>query len=154
MTLQVLSVKASSARPFCLGIPILGMELMLGQVLQKGVTDGMAMLHARAWGIGAAASLGAFLLASYYGVIMSWVWSFLIASMREVMPFSDGRAADFFYTDVLAQPRAGRPLEGGLGPCHWWLVLGLMVNWVGRCSLPVSKPELKAPLVSAISALN
>jgi SNF family Na+-dependent transporter len=42
----------------CLGIPVLGMELMLGQVLQKGITDGLATLHARAWGIGAAASLG------------------------------------------------------------------------------------------------
>ena len=32
-------------------------------------------------------------------------------------------------TDVLAQPR-GRALGHGLGPCKWWLVLGLVVNWV------------------------
>jgi NSS family neurotransmitter:Na+ symporter len=117
-----MTLQPSSDRPYCLGIPILGMEFMLGQVLQKGVTDGMAMLHARAWGIGAAASLASFLLASYYSIIMSWVWSFLVASMREVMPFSDGRAADFFYTDVLAarreaaRGRAGSvPLVAGSG---------------------------------------
>jgi len=68
-------------------------------------------------------------------------------------------------TDVLAQAR-GRALGYGLGPCKWWLVMGLIVNWVltyvcimrgaesagkvGQCRLVVSKPELKAPLVSVL----
>lgn len=129
-----------------LGIPILGMELMLGQVLQRGVCDCLAMLHARAWGIGVAATLGSFLLASYYSAIMAWVWCFLFASMNEVMPWSDGRAAGYFYGDILGQ-RGGDwgaggdgdggasaderlPLADGLGPCKWWLVLGLLLNWV------------------------
>ena len=70
-----------------LGIPILGMELMLGQVLQRGAVDALAMLNARAWGVGVAATLGSFLLASYYSAIMSWVWVFLLASMNEVLPW-------------------------------------------------------------------
>ena len=56
-----------------LGIPVLGMELMLGQVAQKGAVDALAMLNARAWGIGIAATLASFLLAAYYSAIMSWV---------------------------------------------------------------------------------
>ena len=80
-----------------------GMELMLGQVLQRGACDGLAMLHARAWGVGVAATLGAFLLASYYSAIMSWVWCFLLASINEVMPWSDGRAEAFFYGEVLGR---------------------------------------------------
>jgi hypothetical protein len=133
-----------------LGIPILGMELMLGQVLQRGAVDALAMLNARAWGIGVAATLGSVLLASYYSAIMSWVWVFLLASMNEVLPWSDGRAASFFYGDLLGQsaadvaaaegtvvggdgfgaPLAAAPLAGGLGPCKWWLVLGLGLNWL------------------------
>jgi SNF family Na+-dependent transporter len=133
-----------------LGIPILGMELMLGQVLQRGAVDALAMLNARAWGIGVAATLGSFLLASYYSAIMSWVWVFLLGSMNEVLPWSDGRAASFFYGDLLGQsaadvaaaegtvvggdgfgaPLAAAPLAGGLGPCKWWLVLGLGLNWL------------------------
>jgi hypothetical protein len=38
---------------------------MLGQVLQRGAVDALAMLNARAWGVGVAATLGSFLLASY-----------------------------------------------------------------------------------------
>ena len=118
-----------------LGIPILGMELMLGQVLQRGVCDGLAMLHARAWGIGVAATLGSFLLASYYSAILSWVWCFLLASMNEVVPWSDGRARDFFYVQVLGQASSQAsqqqpPLADGLGPCKWWLVVGLVLNWL------------------------
>jgi len=41
-----------------------------------------------------------------------------------------GRAADYFYGDVLGQQGAPtdadrpRPLASGLGPCKWWLVMG------------------------------
>ena len=117
-----------------LGIPVLGMELMLGQVLQKGVTDGLAMLHARAWGIGAAATIGSFLLAAYYSAILAWVWCFLLASFNEVVPWSGGRAESFFYADVLGRGGTSAapvdPLVGGLGPCKWWLVFGLIANWL------------------------
>jgi hypothetical protein len=62
-------------------------------------------------------------------------------------PWSDGRAASFFYSDVLGQSAADAaaaagetggggmeplapPLAAGLGPCKWWLVLGLALNWL------------------------
>jgi SNF family Na+-dependent transporter len=110
-----------------LGIPVLGMELMLGQVAQKGAVDALAMLHARAWGIGVAATLASFLLAAYYSAIMSWVWCFLAASFSSDPPWTDGRAQHFFYDEVLARDES---VDDGLGPARWWLVIGLTMNWL------------------------
>ena len=86
-----------------LGVPILAMELALGQVAQSGCVDALAAMHARAWGIGAAATAGAFLLASYYCAVLAWAWCFLAATWQPTMPWSDGRAAAFFVDDVLAR---------------------------------------------------
>ena len=139
-----------------LGVPILAMELALGQVAQSGCVDALAAMHARAWGIGAAATAGAFLLASYYCVVLAWAWCFLAATWQPTMPWSDGRAAAFFVDDVLARwdgddGTSGRPddrdgADGavaaferrGLGPMNWWLVLGLTLTWA-MCFLCVKR---------------
>ena len=114
----------------CLGVPVLWMELMLGQVLQRGVVDGLACLHARAWGVGVAATLAAFLLASYYSAIMSWVWVFLAASLADACPWADGAARGFFFDDALGRRDDADVASRGLGPARWWLVLGLTLNWL------------------------
>ena len=138
-----------------LGVPILAMELALGQVAQSGCVDALAAMHARAWGIGAAATAGAFLLASYYCAVLAWAWCFLAATWQPTMPWSDGRAAAFFVDDVLARwdgdGTSGRPddrdgTDGavaaferrGLGPMNWWLVLGLTLTWA-MCFLCVKR---------------
>ena len=95
-----------------LGVPILAMELALGQVAQSGCVDALAAMHARAWGIGAAATAGAFLLASYYCVVLAWAWCFLAATWQPTMPWSDGRAAAFFVDDVLARWDGGDGTSG------------------------------------------
>ena len=114
----------------CLGVPVLWMELMLGQVLQRGVVDGLACLHARAWGVGVAATLAAFLLASYYSAIMSWVWVFLATSLADACPWADGAAREFFFDDALGRRDDADVASRGLGPARWWLVLGLTLNWL------------------------
>ena len=148
-----------------LGVPILAMELALGQVAQSGCVDALAAMHARAWGIGAAATAGAFLLASYYCVVLAWAWCFLAATWQPTMPWSDGRAAAFFIDDVLARwdddgtgassSRGAIGANGsdgsdgpdgavaafarlGLGPMNWWLVLGLTLTWA-MCFLCVKR---------------
>ena len=103
----------------CLGVPVLWMELMLGQVLQRGVVDGLACLHARAWGVGVAATLVAFLLASYYSAIMSWVWVFLAASLADACPWADGAARGFFFDDALGRRDDADVASRGLGPARW-----------------------------------
>ena len=108
------------------GVPVLGAELMLGHAMQKGIVDSFAIMHARAWGIGAAATLGGFLLASYYGVIIAWVWVFLLASMTSSLPYDDGKEETFFYDDVLARRD---DISRGIGPCKWWLVIALTLTW-------------------------
>lgn len=149
-----------------LGVPILAMELALGQVAQSGCVDALAAMHARAWGIGAAATAGAFLLASYYCAVLAWAWCFLAATWQPTMPWSDGRAAAFFVDDVLARwdsrdgtdsshvranggangPDGADGADGavaafarlGLGPMNWWLVLGLTLTWA-MCFLCVKR---------------
>jgi len=78
-----------------LGVPVLAMELALGQVAQAGCVDALAAMHGRAWGIGCAATLAAFLLASYYCAVLAWAWCFLVATWSKVLPWSDGRCVYF-----------------------------------------------------------
>lgn len=84
-----------------LGVPVLAMELALGQVAQAGCVDALAAMHGRAWGIGCAATLAAFLLASYYCAVLAWAWCFLVATWSKVLPWSDGRCV-YFYICVWA----------------------------------------------------
>ena len=52
-----------------LGIPILGLEFMLGQVTLRGATEAMAAVHPRSWGVGACGLWGIFLISTYYNVV-------------------------------------------------------------------------------------
>jgi NSS family neurotransmitter:Na+ symporter len=64
-------------------------------VAQAGCVDALAAMHGRAWGIGCAATLAAFLLASYYCAVLAWAWCFLVATWSKVLPWSDGRCVYF-----------------------------------------------------------
>ncbi len=53
---------------FVIGLPILGLELMLGQQMQKSAIQAFAMINPRAWGMGVLAVMGGCLILVYYQV--------------------------------------------------------------------------------------
>ena len=71
------------------GLPILGLELMLGQNMQSGVIGAMYKINPRLWGVGAVAICGAYLLLLYYQVIMAWTWIYLYYSVWPLLQVSN-----------------------------------------------------------------
>ena len=64
------------------GVPVLGLELMLGQRMRRGALQSFANIHPCLWGIAGLALSTAALSMVYYNVIMSWSWLHLRALMR------------------------------------------------------------------------
>jgi len=134
---------------FVVGLPLLMLELALGQLTQRGALDSLRIVHPRAWGVGAAGALGSLIICIYYNVILCWAWLYFFYSMRADLPWSGGRsnAVDFYYgllgmqTDVpCTAGDAGSEecpcgsmecweLSAGLGAVQWKPALALLLNW-------------------------
>jgi len=123
------------------GIPILGLEFMLGQRMrQHGAIRSLGLVHARAWGIGAVAVFTAVLVMLTYNVVMSWSWVFLVNSFRTSLPWGTNLdvATKFFANNVQGMDAnyaaCGIHKSGndtcGLGDIQWPLVLGLGVQYL------------------------
>eukprot|EP01061_Rhynchopus_euleeides_P007675 TRINITY_DN1673_c0_g1_i1.p1 TRINITY_DN1673_c0_g1~~TRINITY_DN1673_c0_g1_i1.p1 ORF type:complete len:760 (+),score=340.57 TRINITY_DN1673_c0_g1_i1:131-2410(+) len=64
----------------CIGLPMLLLELGLGQRQQAGDVTAFAKIHSKLRGIGYASVFVAWLVLSYYSVIISWTGIYLIES--------------------------------------------------------------------------
>jgi SNF family Na+-dependent transporter len=56
----------------CIGCPLLGLELTMGQYMQRGALQAFAKAHRRMWGLGFGAAYASFCTICYYNVIMAW----------------------------------------------------------------------------------
>eukprot|EP00478_Filoreta_tenera_P006001 GABV01007532.1.p1 GENE.GABV01007532.1~~GABV01007532.1.p1 ORF type:complete len:115 (-),score=31.36 GABV01007532.1:11-355(-) len=65
---------------FVIGIPILILELSLGQFTQSGDIISFARVHRRLAGIGVGSVLGAFAVVCYYNIILAWSLIYLYHS--------------------------------------------------------------------------
>ncbi|KAK3281407.1 hypothetical protein CYMTET_10800 [Cymbomonas tetramitiformis] len=113
---------------FLLGIPILALEFMLGQRMQRGIVDAFANIHPRAWGLGVTALIGSFIINAYYNVIMAWSWVYLFESFRRNLRWGDTveSTEDFFDNEVLNK---SADLENGLGTLNWKLSMSVIIQW-------------------------
>jgi NSS family neurotransmitter:Na+ symporter len=140
------------------GLPILGLELMLGQRMQRGAIESMGQVHPRFWGVGVVALCGCSLLLLYYQVIMAWSWIYLFYSFYPTLPWGDSTvdSARFYAETIQGQPASwsdpsnecyvgnpsdefappGSPLSC-FGNVHWPLALGLALQytlcWACNC---------------------
>jgi len=100
---------------FTLGIPLLLMDLSLGQKFQRGDISVFRGIHRRLAGIGLASVFSAYIICFYYNVIISWSLVYLIAGFKSPLPWSEDiknfewkctegkhtRAEQFFMIDVI-----------------------------------------------------
>ena len=130
---------------FLVGVPLLGAELMMGQRMQRGEVESLALIHPRAWGIGAVAIVGGILILLYYNIIMGWAWIYLFNSFKTPLPWATPDdalddpldfATAFFKKEAQGQPEgdecfilgSGNLLGCGLGTPHWPMVLALALQ--------------------------
>ncbi|XP_074641090.1 sodium- and chloride-dependent GABA transporter ine-like [Tubulanus polymorphus] len=73
---------------FLCGIPLLYMELAVGQYTRRGPIGALTKLCPLFKGAGAATVVVSFLLCTYYNVIISWAFFYLFSSFRSVLPWA------------------------------------------------------------------
>ncbi len=104
------------------GVPMLILELAVGQKMQQGAVGSYTKLHPRFVGLGILALISSFIIVSYYAVVMAWSLVYLLASLK--MNWS-GDAEGYFYQKVL-QTSNGIEQLGGI---NLSIFLSLLFVW-------------------------
>lgn len=106
-----------------IGIPLLMLEVGLGQMTQKGAPDAFAAIKKKFKYVGWTAVVMAFLVISYYMAVVAYGLNFFASSFTlGWMP----SASDYFFGEVL-QISEG-PLQ--MGGIAWPVLAALLVGWV------------------------
>jgi len=84
-----------------LGLPVLLLELSLGNAYRAGVVTSFNGINRRARGVGLGVVLTGYMVVCYYVPILSWVMHYFRSSFQSPLPW-DGRGNDFYMMDVIA----------------------------------------------------
>jgi len=90
---------------FFLGIPVLLLELSLGQAYRAGVVTSFNNMNHRAKGTGLGVVLTGYMVVCYYVPILSWVMHYFRCSFHSPFPWN-GRGDEFYMQDVIQNPEA------------------------------------------------
>merc|ERR1712176_270097 len=71
-----------------IGLPMMTLELTLGQKFQGGDVDAFGSINPRFRGIGVASVLSSFIASTNYTVILSWAAIYFFESMIPSLPYS------------------------------------------------------------------
>jgi NSS family neurotransmitter:Na+ symporter len=114
---------------FTMGIPLLLMELSMGQIMRKGPMKALRAINNHAGGVGLAASLfGSFFICAYYTVLLAWVVVYFFYTFRVTLPWADNAEAFFFQT-VLKRSDSIYSLQGTTG-VSWPVLFALIFVWI------------------------
>ena len=118
-----------------IGIPVLGMEAMFGQMTQRSAVKAFGKIRPFLWGLGAYVTWAAFMVVSYYNVIMAWSLEYLFYSFKSPLPWgtTTASARSFFFDTVLQMQKSDGELwamEDGMGAVSWHLLLALLAQWL------------------------
>jgi NSS family neurotransmitter:Na+ symporter len=108
---------------FVAGIPLLILEFALGQKMQKGAVDSLAAIKKKLSGVGWWALFTAFIVISYYVVVMAWSLIYMFVS------FGVQWSADpetYFFSNVL-QLSEGVESIGAIVPA---IFIALVICWI------------------------
>ncbi len=105
------------------GVPLLMLELAVGQKMQQGAIGSYQKLHPSFVGLGVLALTSSFIIVSYYAVIMAWSLIYLLVSFG--VPWSDD-AEGYFFQEVLQISDS----VNSLGGINWPVLFSLLIIWV------------------------
>jgi len=108
---------------FVAGIPLLILEFGLGQKMQKGAVDSFAAVKKRLSGLGWWALFTAFIVISYYVVVMAWSLVYMLVSFG--VQWSDDPKT-YFFSNVL-QLSGSINSVGTIVPA---VFIALIISWV------------------------
>jgi len=108
---------------FTTGIPLMILEFGLGHMMQGSAPKSFCQVEKRAEWVGWWAILVGFFITTYYAVIMSWCFSYLVHSLK----LSWGNSAETFFKQGFLHLSSGPVTIGGI---RWPILLGLLLTWV------------------------
>ena len=118
------------------GLPILALEISIGQAYRSGNVLAFNRLHKRLRGVGLSAVFLGFVASTYYVVIMSWVMTFFRYSFQNPLPWK-GRTQSFFHENVHRSVRGIEPTAGSGGFVKYnmsgmvWEIFGwTLLTWI------------------------
>ncbi|XP_048795302.1 inactive sodium-dependent neutral amino acid transporter B(0)AT3 isoform X2 [Lagopus muta] len=147
------------------GIPLLHLELALGQCLRKGSINAWHTISPYLGGVGVASLMVSILVSLYYNTILTWVMWYFINSFQEPLPWStcplnenrtglnkecyESTAVNYFWYRKTLNIT---PDVTDSGTLQWWLVLCLAACWaiVYLCTIRGIETTGKAIYVTAI----
>lgn len=110
---------------FVLGIPLLVIELALGQKLQKGAIGAFRAVHPRLAGVGFLGVCASFIVVIYYAVVMAWSSFYLIESFSDILPWAEA-PKEYFFDEVLGISTS----ISTMGAVDWHLLVALAGVWL------------------------
>ncbi len=108
---------------FTTGIPLMILEFGLGHMMQGSAPKSFFQVRKRAEWVGWWAILVGFFITTYYAVIMSWCFSYLVHSWK----LSWGNSAEKFFSQSFLHLSSG---PGSLGGVRWPILIGLLLTWI------------------------
>jgi NSS family neurotransmitter:Na+ symporter len=105
------------------GIPLLALEIGIGQTKQRGAIGSFRRLFPSFGGLGILALISAFVIVSYYTVVMAWSLIYFFGSFQ--LNWSDNPGA-YFNQEVLKISEG----IGQIGGINWPIFLALIVVWI------------------------
>lgn len=133
---------------FVVGLPVLTLEVALGQFYQTGNVGCFGSFHKRYRGVGMSGCALAFCLVVYYSMLLSWVARAFFESFGNNDPWAKEGvtgedAVSYFYNDIIGMSTLGedsRPTtvvaaNVGYSVLVWiciWLCLAFGMEWTGR----------------------
>ncbi|MDJ0899975.1 MAG: sodium-dependent transporter [Xenococcus sp. MO_188.B8] len=106
-----------------IGVPLLILELAVGQKMQQGVIGSYQKLNPSCGGLGLLALISSFIIVSYYAVVMAWSLIYLFASFGVQW---SGNAESYFYQEVLQISDS----VNSLGGINKSVLVALLIIWI------------------------
>ena len=91
---------------FFIGIPILFLEISLGQYYQRGDVSVFSGIHKRMRGVGLLSIVCVYILFTYYAMLVTWVIRTLFESGKPSAPWADetksaGESSGYFFEEIV-----------------------------------------------------
>ncbi|CAM1501348.1 Fc.00g105100.m01.CDS01 [Cosmosporella sp. VM-42] len=86
-----------------LGIPVLLLEIAIGQAYRGSVVVAFGGMNKRTKGVGFAVIITGYVVCTYYVPILAWIMHYFRCSFQSPLPWT-GRGTEFYMHDVIANP--------------------------------------------------
>ncbi len=111
---------------FTIGVPLVVLELLIGQLFQMSAVHTWHKIHWRFTGIGFAGVGATFLVGLYYNILLAWSLVYMFRSFSATVPWADVGSKEYFYEEILGRTNS----ISELGTPNWEAVAALAGSWI------------------------